>query len=65
MLRDAVCHEEPTEDEGDLVKQRYAARQQCIENTTYAQAHGQLEKIRGDLLAVLTRLGIALPELPT
>jgi hypothetical protein len=55
MFRDAVGHAEPSESTELKVKERYLARQICLQETTFAAAYAQLRKTAGELGALCLR----------
>ena len=61
MLRDAVAHNEPRPGAPDKQKQRFKARQQCIEATTFGDAHLRLTQTEDDLSAIATAYGVIVP----
>jgi hypothetical protein len=66
MLRDAVAHNEPPdEDTPEWLAVRFEARQLSIEATPFDRALGCLRQTAKHLAGVMKGLGIVLPELPT
>jgi hypothetical protein len=62
MLRDSIAHNEPTGQPKTVQDQRYEARQQCIAELTFGEAHDRLRRTEADLMGVLTANGVTLPS---
>ena len=64
MLRDSIGHRERDATRDPIQKTRYAERQDCIERTSFREAHQRLQQTADELLTVLKTEGITLPSVP-
>jgi hypothetical protein len=63
MLRDNAVHGEPPRTPSGVKKQRRRERQDCIERTTFAEAHSKIRAIASELRTLVTTIyGLTLPS---